>query len=1165
VDAQQLQERLQRVEPAVRLVSERHLLQVLYYLTDWGYSYPLHPGLPYWVSRSDLAAMGTLPEVVFQGQESQLLLITTPDDRLLDHLPEPVQLRAYWRLLFQAAIVRRWEQRFQQEGRVSQNYWQRLQRWGPAVAREILHVLQEEHFLPEQVEAPAVYRTFSAVYLDLAFFEPERVQDFFPSLPSVDQIRTELANEIAAEELLLQTRPEGTAEACESQGLEEHWWELPHPSDARPTAISAEGPSPSKRGGERSDDILKLKEQAIAAAERGNWIRAAILQMRRAELETSEVEQGHAHTEAESSLQHVVNGLAQLWNWDEAMQREWQQALRPLLPLAAQGRWPRAARCLYELQKLQNTLQRDVYAVDLVEFLVTLGRRPIVRHLPHVRLVRQLMSLHKAQRQMQRSGLSQAVQLRLNQLFIHQIGQLEHAIRERLAPLIRDCLHQAGLIPTTVAEEVGREKLIAELLDQICTSGYARFGHLRDAVARNTLKLPDLQGAGEWLRGDGLLRADALLAEALDGIYHRGEIYLRNLQRFSAVFFGTVFGRWLTLYLALPFGGAFLILMFLEELRHMGEKVVHLFIPAMTTTAPVTPSTTPEVAEAAIDAETGLVIAPPPRPAHALPQEDWTEDWDAEDPTSETNTPSSPSTATSSDGRILWYGSEPGSALVTGVLTSSAAVTTPEKHQPSWLVAPPTILAVGIFFLLLLHVAAFRRYVVQFLWRTGVLLRLVLWQWPRAIWRAPLFRSLRQSRPVRFLFHHFWTPTILTLLCYLVLILLGVNPVFLFDWLWMVIWAGLTIAYNTPWGWVIQDRIAEALADWWRQVRVNLIPGLISVFIDWFHRLVNWVERGLYAVDEWLRYRRGDSRGQVALKAVLGLLWFPIAYTFRFVFYLLVEPQVNPIKHFPVVTVSHKVIWPLVPQIADWTGISVWTVSMIINGIPGIFGFIAWELKENWRLYAANRPRRLYPAVIGSHGETMRGLLRPGFHSGTLPRCYRKLRRAQTPDRQTYWRQSLHHVTDEIQHFVEREFITILHRVAAESLPLQVTHILTGCRRVTVHFHHPHLGTVPLQIAFEEIDGRIHAEIVEWGWTQRLNDEQRSLLILALRGLLDKAAVEVYATRPRLDLELPLAKDFDDLRRFVTWQEWNEAWQQVVHSKPPVTSEENPSSRCAAS
>jgi hypothetical protein len=107
---------------------------------------------------------------------------------------------------------------------------------------------------------------------------------------------------------------------------------------------------------------------------------------------------------------------------------------------------------------------------------------------------------------------------------------------------------------------------------------------------------------------------------------------------------------------------------------------------------------------------------------------------------------------------------------------------------------------------------------------------------------------------------------------------------------------------------------------------------------------------------------------------------------------------------------------------------------------------------------------------------------------------------------------------------------------------------------VTVSFHHPTYGPLPLQLAFEEIDGRIHAEIVEWGWARRLSDEPCSILILAFRGLLDKAAVEVYATRQRLELDVPLAKDFDDLRRHVSWREWKEEWDRVLQAKPLAAS-----------
>ncbi len=47
------------------------------------------------------------------------------------------------------------------------------------------------------------------------------------------------------------------------------------------------------------------------------------------------------------------------------------------------------------------------------------------------------------------------------------------------------------------------------------------------------------------------------------------------------------------------------------------------------------------------------------------------------------------------------------------------------------------------------------------------------------------------------------------------------------------------------------------------------------------------------------------------------MLWFFVAYVVRFCVNLLIEPQVNPIKHFPVVTVSHKLLWPFASPHAD--------------------------------------------------------------------------------------------------------------------------------------------------------------------------------------------------------------------------------------------------------
>ena len=63
--------------------------------------------------------------------------------------------------------------------------------------------------------------------------------------------------------------------------------------------------------------------------------------------------------------------------------------------------------------------------------------------------------------------------------------------------------------------------------------------------------------------------------------------------------------------------------------------------------------------------------------------------------------------------------------------------------------------------------------------------------------------------------------------------------------------------------------------------------------------------------------------------------------------------------------------------------------------LPDAVGFIVWETKENWSLYRSTRPRTIRAVPVGGHGETIRGLLHPGFHSGTVPKYYARLRAAE--------------------------------------------------------------------------------------------------------------------------------------------------------------------------
>ena len=177
--------------------------------------------------------------------------------------------------------------------------------------------------------------------------------------------------------------------------------------------------------------------------------------------------------------------------------------------------------------------------------------------------------------------------------------------------------------------------------------------------------------------------------------------------------------------------------------------------------------------------------------------------------------------------------------------------------------------------------------------------------------------------------------------------------------------------------------------------------------------------------------------------------------------------------------------------------------------LPGLAGFIVWELKENWRLFEANRPRNLRPVMIGHHGETMRRLLLPGFHSGTIPKLFAKLRRAE---RQAYRtgeheqarkaREAIHHVEDPIRHFVERGFAAILVRERPLRLggDFALDRVELATNRVEVHAGLGAAGDRSLRITFEDEDGRLIARVCDGGFRSALTDEQRAALDAAIAG-----------------------------------------------------------------
>src|SRR5262249_8568394 len=171
-----------------------------------------------------------------------------------------------------------------------------------------------------------------------------------------------------------------------------------------------------------------------------------------------------------------------------------------------------------------------------------------------------LRNLRSAVSRLTSTRLSETARQHLGRLLHEAMRQGEERLRARFRPVLSDAMHDVGLSAANAPEETAFLKTIEELLDRILTIGFFTYSDLRDAISRNNLKLPDLRDPRELVRGDPLLQLDRRLSTSLDGIYRPSEIYLRLMQRLTAPNFGTRFGRWITRFVTLPFGGALVIL-----------------------------------------------------------------------------------------------------------------------------------------------------------------------------------------------------------------------------------------------------------------------------------------------------------------------------------------------------------------------------------------------------------------------------------------------------------------------------------------------------------------------------------------------------------------------------------------------------------------------------
>lgn len=993
----------------------------------------------YVLSREALLSIVDLRELgCLEGSlPAEVILLPRPTrDELAGATPAEAR-RELWRSTFHARIHLEIERRLAALSLTPAMLRERIHRIGQTEFDEIRLVLRHDDLLLPPYDTRATYAEFAALYLELRHFSPAHLERMFPTLHDRARVDAALACDLDARALLESCRPEGEAPADEEQEVAPSFLESAGGSDVSAPSEACAPVSPPAFPIEASASdpaaVARRFAAADAARARGNAVRAALLRLGALALATpSQAEAAREGIRAD--LQDLADRLGNALSPspERAAPASAAGAWTPiLLALAERGGARRRlrntveVRLLYDLQRAAVARERPLRAVRLLAWVLSLGRRPGVRELPATTEVRIVRYVHRAFSKLGAVRLAAAERARLAERLREARACAEENLRRAFRPQIQGALVAVGLRPENAPERVALGKLTEELLDHVIAHGFIGIGHLRDALSRNQLKLPNLSGVGELLRGDALIKADRRLKGELEGVYRGGEIYLRGLQKLSSVAFGTRPGRFLTRYLVLPLGAAFVLLEGLSHIvgplaKRLGYGEVELFSRA--------------------------------------------------------------------------------SFLITAALIFS-----------------------------LLHSATVRGAALWLLGGVGAVLAAIFFRFPRWIAALPLVRRIVESRVVRLTARWLVKPAVIAAGVVFFTPLRALPPERRLGAA-AAIFAIVSGLVNSRLGSLAEELAVDWIVRQWSTLRRRILPGLFRLIADTSRTLLDLFERAIYRIDELLRFREGEGTLTLVGKAALGTVWAALAYLVRIYINLLIEPQINPIKHFPVVTVSHKIMIPFFPTLVRAFAAPLRPLGPALAGsiagttvllLPGVFGFLVWELKENFRLYQASRPEHLEPLVIGHHGETMEALMKPGFHSGTLPKLYAKLRRAALRGDASLARhqQALHEVVVAVEQFVDRELSRLLAGAARFRYgPVEVRGARIASNRVQLELVCTGLSPEPCWIAFDEQAGLILASVPSPGWVAALPEPSRTIFENALAGLYQLAGVDLV--REQIDASL---------------------------------------------
>jgi hypothetical protein len=999
----QLRKALRDADPAAVLVSPRVLSRIIeevYDLPNFIWRVPHRKSCV--VDRQLLFRHVEQEELNLEADRllpnTVILLARPASDETSAAAPETV-LVTYWQRLFHAKIHETLEQRFADGTLTERDLDERIEAIGVSEFAEIRQVLITEHYLLGNAGPRDLYIEFAAVFLELRYFAANLLPGYFPGIGDLTRIERMLALDVEAETLHRQTRLAGAPEVTVP---------LDTTSD------------------EAHEFFRALVADSDAESRRGNLVKAAILRTQATRVAPGDRFAG-THAEAMQFLQQLLGRLRVALELSDEEAAEWAKALPILLDKADQGSSPVEAALLYDLQRVCLDSEQEIYALDLVEWVLSAGRRPIKRPLPSQRLVRVIRHLRSATHRLTRARLSDADRARFAQLLDAAQERCAQRLRANFRPVLTTALHDVGFESRNPLERAAFNKIIEEILDRIVEHGFLTFSDLRDTLSRSQLKLPDLSDPQEFILGDPLLRLDRRLKTLLDGVYRPSEIYSRWLERFTALNFGTAAGRLLTLFVTVPFGGAFLLLVGLNKLL----EAVRI---------------------------------------EQLPQ------------------------------LVFW----------------------------------PSVAILGAFLLYLLHSPGLRRWFARLGSRVLGGVRTVCVDVPLALVRMPPLRRIVHSWVFQLFSWYLIKPLVLWGLLWFLVPAAFEHPVSA-----VAIFLGVVLLVNSQFGHALNEFINQSLVRLLELLRAGLIPGLVRFVLYVFKKIIELMEKALFVVDEFLRFRAGDGKISMVARTILGLIWFPIAYVARFYLVVLIEPGFNPIK-FPISSIAAKLVYPLSPIITGFLiDISEPLLGTFLSHyvfapttmflLPDAFGFLVWEMKENWSLYQSNRPRSLRPVRVGTHGETVRRLLQPGFHSGTIPRLFAHLRQAERKARHTgnwgkprAYQRDLLEVEQAVREFVSRDLVYLVNQAASwRGYELSVGRISLTINRIVIALSHSGHPDRNLLLEFETSSGWLVACVRASGWLDVLTEPQVVALSAALTSFYKYAGVDLV--REQVEQRLPSA------------------------------------------